>query len=62
MNDIKNAATTVMIFEAQGGWNASGGKELLNQTRHGRYVVVGFADGHVELVSPLRVDQLQWEP
>jgi prepilin-type processing-associated H-X9-DG protein len=62
ISQIKNPSGTVMIFESPGGWNASGGKELLNQSRHGRNFVVGFADGHVELVTPVRAQQLQWEP
>jgi prepilin-type processing-associated H-X9-DG protein len=62
ISQVKNPSATVMIFESQGGWNVGGGKELLNQSRHGRNFVVGFADGHVELVTPFRAQQLQWEP
>jgi prepilin-type processing-associated H-X9-DG protein len=52
----------VMIFEANGGWNVSGGKELLLASpRHGRITVVGFADGHVEQVPESRLPQLRWE-
>ena len=62
-NKIKNPAQTVLIFETDGGWNLSGGSELLpKKMRHGRAVIVGFADGHVELVSESRLSQLQWEP
>jgi prepilin-type processing-associated H-X9-DG protein len=55
---------TVMIFEADGGWNVSGGPELLPaKPRHGRNtVVVGFADGHVESVTESRLGQLRWKP
>lgn len=54
---------TVVIFEANGGWNRSGGKELLLvNPRHGRQIVVGFADGHVEAVSESRLAQLRWNP
>ncbi len=54
---------TVVIFEANGSWNRSGGKELLLvNPRHGRQIVVGFADGHVEAVSESRLAQLRWEP
>ncbi len=54
---------TVMIFEANGGWNRSGGKELLLvNPRHGSQIVVGFADGHVEAVPESRLSQLRWNP
>ena len=60
---ITNPATTVMIFETDQGWNASGGPELmLKAPRHGRAWVVGFADGHVEVVTQTRLSQLNWEP
>lgn len=54
---------TVVIFEADGGWNTSGGRELLpSKSRHRRVFVVGFADGHVESVSEARLTELRWEP
>ncbi len=54
---------TVMIFETDGGWNVSGGRELLlAKPRHRQMVVVGFADGHVEQVSESRLSQLRWNP
>ncbi len=54
---------TVAIFEADGGWNVSGGQELmLAKPRHRRLIVVGFADGHVEQVSAARLAQLRWNP
>lgn len=56
---------TVMLFEAEGGWNASGGPELmLTRPRHrnGRIVNVAFADGHVEAVTASRLGTLRWEP
>jgi prepilin-type processing-associated H-X9-DG protein len=59
----KVAPEVVMIFEANGGWNLSGGEELvLTQPRHRRVIVVGFADGHVEQVTASRLSQLQWNP
>ena len=58
-----NPATLVLVFEIDGGWNATGGPELLpKSSRHGKGVVIGFADGHAELVSPGRLQQLKWEP
>ncbi len=63
LEKIKDAATTVMIFESDGGWNSSGGSELLLQKpRHARTVVVGFADGHVEMVNESQLSDLNWEP
>ena len=63
MNEIKNPAQTVMIFETDGGWNLSGGSELKpRKPRHGRMIVVGFADGHTEMVDESRLAQMQWEP
>jgi len=54
---------TVAIFEANGGWNLSGGKELLLASpRHGQLIVVGFADGHVEKVPESRLSELRWNP
>jgi prepilin-type processing-associated H-X9-DG protein len=54
---------TVMIFESDAGWNASGGPELmLKAPRHGKFFVVGFADGHVEQVTEARLQQLRWDP
>ena len=60
---VKDPATTVMIFETEGGWNSSGGSELLLQKpRHASAVVIGFADGHVEMVGESRLAQLNWDP
>ena len=54
---------TVIIFESGAGWNASGGPELIvSPSRHGRHLVVGFADGHVEQVTEARLQQLRWDP
>jgi prepilin-type processing-associated H-X9-DG protein len=54
---------TVMIFESDAGWNASGGPELLlKSSRHMQLVTVGFADGHVERVTEAQLRQLRWDP
>jgi prepilin-type processing-associated H-X9-DG protein len=61
--DIQSPATTVLIFECDGGWNVSGGRELLPASpRHGGAYVVGFADGHVEMRRAPLMGQLHWEP
>jgi prepilin-type processing-associated H-X9-DG protein len=60
---LQSPSKTVLIFETDGGWNLAGGPELLVHTpRHGRAVVVGFADGHVETVTSGRLGTLRWEP
>jgi prepilin-type processing-associated H-X9-DG protein len=54
---------TVVIFEADGDWNVSGGRELmLAQSRHREVIVVGFADGHVESMPDSRLPELRWNP
>jgi prepilin-type processing-associated H-X9-DG protein len=54
---------TVVIFEANGDWNISDGRELiLAKPRHGHLIAVGFADGHAEMVSESRLADLRWEP
>jgi prepilin-type processing-associated H-X9-DG protein len=63
MKDIQAPAQTVLIFEIDGGWNVSGGRErLVARPRHTGAYVVGFVDGHVEVVKPFRLQQLRWEP
>lgn len=59
------APDTVTVFEVSpGGWNVSGGSDLLRQSfRPGRPVAIGFADGHAESVrSDARIETLHWEP
>ncbi len=55
---------TVLVFELQtGGWNISGGPELLRHPSNRReLVVVGFADGHAEAMTSDRLGQLRWNP
>lgn len=54
---------TVLLFEADGGWNLSGGKELLAQTvRHHGVVTVALADGSVRQVRAADLPSLRWEP
>jgi prepilin-type processing-associated H-X9-DG protein len=54
-DSIKDPAKVVVIFETDRGWNAAGGPELLSahDSRFPGYNI-GFADGSVRLVSPLR--------
>jgi len=56
---------TVMIFESDAGWNASGGAELMvTAARHqrGRIYVVAFADGSVQEVRQSQLGTLRWKP
>jgi len=54
---------TVLFFEIEGGWNVSGGPELmLHKSRHGRTYVVAFADGSVQQMSADRLATLRWNP
>jgi prepilin-type processing-associated H-X9-DG protein len=63
LKDVQAPAQTVLIFETDGGWNLAGGRELLPANpRHTRAYVVGFADGHAEMVVPARLEKLRWDP
>jgi prepilin-type processing-associated H-X9-DG protein len=53
---------TVVIFESDTGWNAHGGPEIASTQRHGNYLDVAFADGHVERVAAARLNSLRWNP
>ena len=53
----------MLIFETDGGWNVAGGRELLPaRPRHSGAYVIGFVDGHAEMVRPARLENLRWEP
>jgi len=66
MDESKIDPQTVMIFESDRGWNASGGPEALLATprhrSHGGDVVVGFADGSVRTVPRAQLGTLRWDP
>jgi hypothetical protein len=54
---------TVLFFEADGGWNRSGGPELmLEKPRSGGSYVIGFADGSVQQMPVARTRSLRWNP
>ena len=60
---LRSPATTVFLFETQGGWNLNGGPELmLTQPRHIQGVNVVFADFHAETVKPEALKSLRWNP
>jgi prepilin-type processing-associated H-X9-DG protein len=59
----KVAPETVMIYEAAGGWNVSGGSEaMLESSRHGTKFVVAFADGSVQQLTQAQLGALRWDP
>lgn len=61
--DTEVNPNTVMLFEFPGGWNASGGPELLGRNpRHGGSVNVAFADGSATRVNVEQLSTLRWEP
>jgi len=63
MASVAVPSKTVVLFESDAGWNASGGRELMVATpRHARGYVILFADLHVDVVPPDRLDDLVWEP
>ncbi len=53
---------TVMLFESDGGWNASGGPELMINTPRHQVYCVAFADGSVRMVHAAQLDTLLWNP
>lgn len=61
--DIKRPHRTVLIFEARIGGPPAGGRELLSEKPGTiRGYVIGFLDGHTELVRPEKLDELIWIP
>lgn len=63
LNDIRQPAQTVLIFEARIGGPPAGGRELLPRRPRGRRgYVVGFLDGHADIVPPDKVHELVWIP
>ena len=54
---------TVLFFESDGGWNQSGGPDLLlAQPRSAEAYVIGLADGSVQQIAAPRLRSLRWEP
>ena len=51
----------VLLFETEGGWNQTGGPEILTTENHrGKSCNVLFNDSHVEFVSADRISELKW--
>ncbi len=63
LRDIKQPARTVLIFESRLNSPPAGERELLPENPQTiRGYVIGFVDGHVESVSPGRLDEFIWTP
>jgi prepilin-type processing-associated H-X9-DG protein len=63
LDESKVNPQTVMIFEADGGWNANGGPEqMIGKPRHARMFVVAFADGSVQQLRESQLNTLRWDP
>jgi prepilin-type processing-associated H-X9-DG protein len=60
---ISAPAETVLFFECDGGWNVSGGPELmLKKPRHRLTFSAAFVDGHVEMMNEQRLKRVRWDP
>jgi prepilin-type processing-associated H-X9-DG protein len=64
MNASQVDPHTVMIFESDAGWDASGGPESMAAGRHQnrRLSVVAYADGSVQQVREAALNNLRWNP
>ena len=63
LDESKVNPQTVELFEADAGWNASGGPELMiGKPRHDRMFVVAFADGSVQQLRESQLATLRWDP
>lgn len=58
LSDLAQPSKTAMLYDATGGWNLSGGRELIAR-RHGNTANFAFADGHVKY--RYRMNDLRWE-
>ncbi len=63
LRDIKQPHQIVLVFEARLDSSPAGGRELMPESpRTRRGYVIGFLDGHTELVRTDRLDDLIWIP
>jgi prepilin-type processing-associated H-X9-DG protein len=61
--NVTAPAETVLLFEFEGGWNRSGGPEMvLKKPRHRKAIGLVFADGHAEIAGESRLLTVRWEP
>jgi prepilin-type processing-associated H-X9-DG protein len=52
---------TVVLFEIEGGWNASGGPELVAENKHRGGSNFVFADGTMSLEKEGSASKLRWK-
>lgn len=58
LDDVPHPARTIVIFESDAGWNASGGRELLpDEPRHEMGDNYGFADGSARWMERRRLGE-----
>ena len=63
LSSIQNPSQTVLLFEISPGGPMSGDASDLPPTpMHRGGYLIGFADGHVQLVPTSRLNTLQWKP
>ena len=62
MNIHQISPHTVVLFEADMGWNANGGPDqMIDAPRHREYCVA-FADGGAEVLRATNLPALRWDP
>ena len=61
MEDIKDPANTVLIYDGGLDWNGAAGKEEFFPDVDFKVTTV-FADGHVEQIGPQESARLKWTP
>jgi len=62
LSDFADCGATVLLIEADGGWNQTAGPGFRPPVRHPDGVVVAWADGHVRVVPRSRLAGLNWDP
>jgi len=59
---LNSPPDTVLLFETKGGWNQSGGPEILSMDNHlGHSCHILFNDGQVKHLNPSSLGQLKWK-
>ncbi len=58
---IPSPRETPLAFDATGGWNAAGGRDLLDFRHHNGANIV-FGDGHAKWCGEYSVHALSWQP
>jgi hypothetical protein len=61
-HDDKISPDTVLLFESDAGWNATGGPEIAAAHHYRTRLTVGFVDGAVERIELKDIGNLRWNP